>query len=92
MYLPRDTHVNVHSWNFYKSLKLEITQMSLNSQPDKLQYIQGRLGGSAVERLPSAQGVIPGSWDQVLHQALGMGPASLSLCLCLCLSLYISHE
>ena len=31
-----------------------------------------------LEHLPLAQGVIPGSWDQVLHQALGMGPASLS--------------
>ena len=28
-----------------------------------------RLGGSVVERLPSAQVVIPGSWDRVSHQA-----------------------
>ena len=27
----------------------------------------GRLGGSVIERLPLAQGVIPGSWDRVLH-------------------------
>ena len=29
----------------------------------------GLLGGSAVECLPSAQGVILESWDQVLHRA-----------------------
>ena len=38
----------------------------------------GRLGGSAVGQLPSAQVVILGTW---------MSPASGSLCLCLCLSL-----
>ena len=27
--------------------------------------MQGHLGGSVVKHLPSAQGVIPGSWDQV---------------------------
>ena len=37
---------------------------------------QGHLGGSVVERLPSAQGVIPGSWDQVLHRAPHREPAS----------------
>ena len=30
---------------------------------------RGHLGGSAVERLPLAQGVIPGSGDPVLHRA-----------------------
>ena len=29
----------------------------------------GHLGGSVVERLPSAQDVILGSWDRVPHQA-----------------------
>ena len=33
-------------------------------------YIQGRLGGTAVERLPSAQGVIPALWDRAPHQAV----------------------
>ena len=38
------------------------------------------LGGSAVERLPSAQGVILEFWDQVLHQdPAGSLPASASL-------------
>ena len=40
---------------------------------------EGPLGGSAVRRLPSAQGVILGSWDQVLHQAPCMESASLDL-------------
>ena len=38
----------------------------------------GRLGGSVVERLPLAQIMIPGSWDQVLHQAFCRKPASPS--------------
>ena len=46
------------------------------------------LGGSVVKYLPSAQVMIPGSWDQVLHQAPGREPtspydyvsASLSVC------------
>ena len=40
----------------------------------------GRLGGSAVERLPSAQGVILESQDRVPHQAPCMEPASPSAC------------
>ena len=39
---------------------------------------KGHLGGSVVERLPLAQVVIPGSWDQVLHQAPQREPASPS--------------
>ena len=30
---------------------------------------EGHLSGSVVEQLPLAQGVIPGSWDRVLHRA-----------------------
>ena len=41
---------------------------------------QGRLGGSVVERLPSAQVVILGSWDRVPHQAPCREPASPSAC------------
>ena len=33
----------------------------------------GRLGGTAVERLPSAQGVIPELWDRAPHQAPLLG-------------------
>ena len=50
---------------------------------------EGRLGGSVVGCLPSAQGLILRSWDQVPHQAPYREPASpsyyvtasLSLCL-----------
>ena len=52
---------------------------------------QGGLGGSAVEHLPSAQGMILGSQDRVPHWAPCMEPdspsayvsASQSLCLSL---------
>ena len=43
--------------------------------------ISGReecLGGSAVEHLPSAQGVMLGSWDRVPPWASCMKPATLS--------------
>ena len=43
--------------------------------------MQGHLGGSAVEHLPSAQVVILGSWDGVLHLSAYV---SASLC--------VSHE
>ena len=47
------------------------------------------LGGSVVECLPSAEVMIPGSWDQVPHQAPCGEPASPSACvsasLCVCL-------
>ena len=36
------------------------------------------LGGSAFEHLPLAQVMILGSWDQILHQAPFMEPASPS--------------
>ena len=51
---------------------------------------QGRLGGSAVERLPLAQGVIPGSWDRVSHWAPCMELASPSGCVSASLSLSLS--
>ena len=56
----------------------------------KVIFLLGRLGGSAVERLPLAQDVIVESWDQVPHPAPCMGPASLSayvLPLSVCVSL-----
>ena len=47
-------------------------------------HIEGSLGNSAVEHLPSALGVTPGSRDRVPHQAPCMEPASHSAC--------VSHE
>ena len=39
---------------------------------------KGHLGRSVVEHLPSAQGVIPGSWNRVPHWAPHGGSASSS--------------
>ena len=44
--------------------------------------VEGRLGGSVVERLPSAQGMIPGSWYRVPRGAACGDPASPSACVC----------
>ena len=51
---------------------------------------KGRLGGSLVERLPSAQGVILEFWDRVPHQAPYREPASPSAYVSA--SLCVSHE
>ena len=51
---------------------------------------EGLLGGSAVERLPSAQGVILETQDRVPHQAPCMEPASPSACVSAYLC--VSHE
>ena len=42
--------------------------------------LQGRLGGSEVQRLPLAQVVTPGSWDRVPLRAPRREPASPSAC------------
>ena len=47
---------------------------------------EGQLGGSAVEPLPSARGVILESWDRVPRRAPGMEPASPSPCVSASLS------
>ena len=48
--------------------------------------LSGCLGGSVVERLPSAQGVILDSQDRVPHRAPCMKPASPSACVSASLS------
>ena len=52
--------------------------------------ILGRPGGSGVERLSLAQGMILGSQDQIPHQAPCMEPASPSACISLSLSFCLS--
>ena len=52
----------------------------------------GRLGGSVVEHLPSAQGVTPGSWDRVLRQAPRRDPASPSACVSAPLSVSLRNK
>ena len=56
----------------------------------ELENIRGRLGGSAVECLPSTQGVILETQDQVPHEDPCMKPASPSACVSA--SLCVSHE
>ena len=50
----------------------------------------GCLGGSAIERLPSAQGVILETRNQLPHRAPCMKRASPSACVCAFLSLSLS--
>ena len=50
----------------------------------------GCLSGSAVEHLPLAQGVIPGSWDRVPHRAPCVGSASPSAYVSASLSLCVT--
>ena len=55
--------------------------------------IKGRLGGSVVECLPSAQGMILESWDRVPRRAPARSlhlPLPISACLCLSLSVCLS--
>ena len=59
-----------------------------NSNPLKNWELQGRLGASVVEHLPSGQGVIPESQDPVPHQVPYREPASPSACLCLSLCIF----
>ena len=43
--------------------------MELKIRNKNKNFSEGRLGGLAVEHLPSAQGVIPESWNRVPHWA-----------------------
>ena len=52
----------------------------------------GHLGGSAIELLPLAQGMIPEYWDRAPHQAACMEPASLSACVSASLSLSFMNK
>ena len=58
----------------------------------KYYLIQGPLGGSAVERLPLTQVMIPGSWDQVPHWAPCEEPASPSACVSASPSVFLTNK
>ena len=62
------------------------------TEPDKKKNAMGCLGGSVVERLPSAQGVILGCWDRVLCQTSCMEPASPSACVSVSLSVSLMNK
>ena len=52
----------------------------------------GHLGGSVVGRLPSAQVVIPETWDHVPHRAPCIEPVSPSAYVSDSLTLCVFHE
>ena len=51
---------------------------------------EGHPGGA--QRLPSAQGVTPGSWDRILQWAPCREPASLSACVSASLSVSLMNK
>ena len=67
--------------------------MSCHVKADSYQVgLEGHLGGSVDEHLPSAQGVIPGSWDPVPRRAPCMEPASPSAYVSASISLSLSFS
>ena len=76
--LPLTLHL-LHSRPFQSVFLLSKITPKTKSN-NTLTVFQGRLGGSEVKCLPSAQGVILESQDQVPHQAPCMEPASPSAC------------
>ena len=72
----------------------QFAKYTINNIEDLVFIVAGGLGGSMVEHLPLAQGLILESWDQVLHQGSCMEPASLLLPVSLpfSLSLSLSHS
>ena len=81
--LARDQSPTSHG-ALEKSSKLSLMFLLIKGE-------QGCLGGSVVEHLLSAQGRIPGSWEES-HTLGSLEGACFSLCLHPCLSLYVSRE
>ena len=75
-------------WNY---LLINVLGVIVTSRLCSKIPLLGHLGGSVVERLPSAQSVIPTSWDRVPHQAPYMEPASPSACVSASLSLSLNE-
>ena len=69
--IANDTHLWRYNWFLLKPFRRSqvcIYQPIHFCIPDYLhESLWGCLGGSAVEHQPSAQVMMPGSWDQVLH-------------------------
>ena len=99
MQRERQRHRQREKQASFRESDVGLDPRTLGSQLEsKVRLFKGSLSGSAVKRLPSAQGVILESWDQVPHPAPCMKPASPSACvstslsLSLSLSLSVSHE
>ena len=54
--------------------------------------VEGLLGGSAIEHLPSAQGKILESQDRIPRRTPCMGPASLFACVSASLSVSLMNK
>ena len=54
-------------WFGFLTYTISIRKIMTDASLDRL--VRGCLGGSAVEHLPSAQGVILETWDRVPHRA-----------------------
>ena len=80
----------LHARHYMYYMKVCTMPILLMSRMKFKEVRQGHLGGSAIEHLPLAQGVILESQDRVPHQAPCMRPASLSACVSA--SLCVSHE
>ena len=74
----------------YTAVMISQVYRGQSNQILHFKHVWGRLGGSAVEHLPLAHSVIPGSWDRVPHPAPCMEPASPSACVSASLSLCVS--
>ena len=85
-----------HSWRTGRASHLEgqviILQTTHVHKLQKEDYNEGPLGGSAVEPLPLAQGMIQRSWDRVPHRAPCGEPPSPSAFVSASLSVCVSHE
>ena len=89
--LNRDTKAETLHSVFSHSVKRRRDKNQTETQHLRMKIdLPGRLGGSGVEHLPSAQGVILGSWDRVPHRASCMEPASPSACVSASHSLSVS--
>ena len=79
-----------------KSRGWQTTASSLGQSQSKIKnvllHLSEHLDGSVVEHLPLAQVVIPGSWDEVPHQAPHREPASPSACVSASLSLSLMNK
>ena len=82
----RTAAVNVFWWCDYGAILGLLSHGAYPLTMGLLDPAIGAPGASVVERLPSAQGVSPGSWDQVPHQAPRMELPSPPACVSASLS------